>query len=129
MPPTITVSLDIRNNQYQPGPGWTTVQAANGNNYSFKYSGGSDGNGGANVSEANTVIQVNLVCDPRYHITSVSLTDPKGDVTENHTTRQATLTDSDADKNYDIYYGLNIQDTTANTTFQCDPQIHNEEEE
>ena len=126
---TIRVSLDIRNNQYSPGQGWATVTAANGDQYSFKYSGGSNGNGGVSVTEPNTVIQVDLICDARYHISSVTLTDPKGDVSETHTTRQATLTDTDADKDYDIYYGLNIQDTVANTSFSCDPEIHNEEEE
>lgn len=124
--PDIIVSLDIRNNQFAPGPGWTTVTAANGQQYSYKYNGGSNGNGGVSVNTPNQKIIVNLTCDARYNVDHVTLTDPKGDVTETHTTRQVTFTDSDADKNYDIYYGITIKDTTADTTFPCDPQIHNE---
>ena len=77
----------------------------------------------------NQVIEVDLICDQRYHVDKVSLTDPDGDITESHTTRNVTFTDNDADKSYSVYYSITILDTSANTTFGCDPTIHNEDEE
>lgn len=124
----IDVKLDIRNFSMPPNSGWTNVTAANGAEYSYKYSGGSDGRGNATVSIPNQVIEVDLICDQRYHVDKVTLTDPDGDITESHTTRSVTFTDNDADKSYSVYYSITILDTSANTTFGCDPTIHNEDD-
>jgi hypothetical protein len=107
------------------GSGWANVTASNGQTYSYKYAGGSDGNGNVTVTEADQEIVVGLICDQRYHVDGVDLRDPKGDITKSYTTRQVTLTDSNADTDYDVYYSIDIQDTNANCTFKCDPEIHN----
>ena len=124
----IDVKLDIRNFSMPPKSGWTNVTAANGAGYSYRYSGGSDGKGNATVSIPNQVIDVQLICDQRYHVDEVQLTDPDHDITKSHTTRTVTFTDNDADKNYSVYYSITILDTSAQTTFGCDPTIHNRDD-
>ena len=126
MPP-IDARLDIRNRAMPEGSGWANVTASNGQTYSYHYTGGSDGKGNVTVTQADQEIVIDLICDPRYHVDGVDLQDPKGDITPSHTTRRVTLTDSNADKNYDVYYAIDINDTSASCTFRCDPEIHNRE--
>jgi hypothetical protein len=125
--PNIMVSLDVRAPGIPPGTNWTSTTAQNGTVYSYKYSGGSDGNGNANIDTHGQQVIVNLACDARYHVTAVTLNDPDHNVTKSFTTRQVTLTDDDDNQNYDVYYSITITDTTANTSFTCDPTIHNDE--
>lgn len=123
----ITVQLDCRNS-WQSEAGWINVLSNEGRHYSFKYAGGSDGNGNVNVNTPNQRIIVDLAADTSYYeVIGVCLSDSRGDITSaTHNATQATLRDLDRHTNYDIDYGLRIRDKTADQIFVCDPKIHNE---
>jgi len=124
-----TVSLDVRNPQCPVLPGWTTVQASNGQQYSYLYSGGTDGRGDAEfqVGTGQQQVQINLVCDIRYQIQSVSVSgDARGDFSiSGSDPRSRTITDTDNDEET-VEYSVTVLDTTANCTISCDPQIRNQ---
>jgi hypothetical protein len=128
----VSVGLDLRNSESGSAPGYTTVTAANGQSYYYKYSGGDDGNGNAdngNVSVKQgkkTEVTVTVGSDPRYKVGGVFVNnDPDNDITVEFNGTQVTLTDSATDLEDNIYYRVTVCDTTANTFFDCDPTIKN----
>lgn len=125
-----TVSLDVRNYSSPPGSGWTSVQASNGQTYSYRYTGGTDGQGDADfpVGSGLQQVQINLICDARYQIRSVTLTGTitrDFSVTGSSDPRSRTINDTDTDQG-SVQYCVLVLDTTANCTIPCDPQIRNQ---
>lgn len=123
----VSVTLDIRNAQYGSLPGYSTVTAANGQPYYFKYSGGTDGAGNVEVKkDKKAEITVTAGGDQRYLVHGVVVTnDPDGDITKSFSGHTATLVDSAKDLESSIYYKIEVEDNVANTTFPCDPRIDN----
>jgi len=128
----VSVSLDLENNAARPDSGYTTVTAADGASYCYKYSGGDDGNG--NPDDGNvtvkkgkkTEITVTVGSDPRYKVGGVFVNgDPDNDITAEFNGTTATLTDAATDLEDNIYYKIIVTDTSAQTYFECDPKIKN----
>ncbi|MBC7990960.1 MAG: hypothetical protein H7Y19_15460 [Luteimonas sp.] len=127
--PSLNVGLDVRNSAASGGDGYTNTPATNGATYSYKYSGGSDGNGNANdAGEGVLTITVTVGTDPRYTINGVTFS---GDIesqlsapTPPAGATSIVITDSDAATGSG-YFSINVNDTTANCTFVCDPRITN----
>ncbi len=129
--PSLNVGLDVRNYAASNGDGYTNAPPAvpNGATYSYKYSGGSDGSGNANDAGAGVLtITVNVGSDPRYTINGVTFS---GDIesqlsapTPPAGATSIVITDSDAATGSG-YYAVNVNDTTANCVFVCDPRITN----
>jgi len=124
-----TVSLDVRNPQCPVLPGWTTVQASNGQPYSYRYTGGTDDAGDAifPIVSGSQSVQINLICDMRYEIQSVNLTGAaSGDFSVSGSDpRSRTITDTDTDVD-SVEYCVVVRDTVAGCTISCDPQIRNQ---
>ena len=127
--PSLNVGLDVRNFAASGGDGYTTTPASNGALYSYKYSGGTDGNGNANdAGEGILTITVTVGTDPRYTINGVTFS---GDI-ENQLSAptpaagatSVVITDSDAATGSG-YYAVTVNDTSAVCTLVCDPRITN----
>ncbi len=113
-----------------PGSGWTSVQASNGQTYSYHYSGGTDGQGAADfpVGSGPQQVQINLICDARYQIQSVTLEGAAShdfSVTGGSDPRSRTINDTDTDVD-SVEYSVLVLDTVAKCTIPCDPQIRNQ---
>lgn len=123
----IAVGLDLRNAQYGTLPGYTETTAANNTKYYYKYSGGTDGAGNIVVKKNKPVeITVTVGGDARYSVSDVSVrNDTHGDITSSHSGVTATINDSATDLESNIYYNISVADSTADTTFGCDPRIDN----
>ena len=123
---TVNVTLDCRNTRTDGG-GYTNVEASNGQIYSYKYSGGSDGNGNVEVVKGTpTEIQVTIQADSRYHVDDTIVTnDPNRDITVTKADLTATFTDNAEDVEAGIEYSIKVKDTVANATFIADPKIDN----
>jgi hypothetical protein len=125
---TASVSLDVRNFAATQGDGYTNTTASDGATYSYKYSGGTDGNGGVEVitGTGTLTITVHVAADPRYVISDVTFNNDVGDLSwafgEN--AYYAVITDTDLD-NENAYYSVLIRDGTAGCTMPCDPPIKN----
>lgn len=121
-------SLDVRNSSTN-GDGWTNVNGSNGAPYSYKYSGGNNGDNGAvsfNVGGGNAATTLTLVADPRYSIQSVSFS---GDTAQQLSThgnapRNRVINDS-CTAPIDAQYKVMVLDSVANATVACDPPIRN----
>ena len=123
-----TVSLDVRN-WNSTDPGWVGVTASNGAAYSFRYAGGSDGNGNIDeTSRGQADITVNLVCDSRYKVKDVHLKeDPKNQLSKQQVAdRSAVIRDKNDKEESNAYYSLEVEDTVAGCHFDCDPKISND---
>mgnify|MGYP003493260219 CR=1 FL=1 len=128
---TVSASLDIRNFAATPGDGYTNTTASNGATYCYKYSGGTDGNGGVEVTTGTgtLTLTVTVGSDPRYTVYNVTFTgDTAGDMSWTWgnipLNNQAIIADTDT-SNEDAYYSVIIQDRTAQCTFACDPPLKN----
>lgn len=123
------VSLDVRNYK-STDPGWVSVKASNGADYSFKYAGGSDGNGNIDeTSRGQADITVSLVCDARYRIHDVHLKDdPKNQLSKQQVAdRSAVVRDKNDKVESNAYYSIVVKDTgNSDCTFDCDPKISND---
>jgi hypothetical protein len=125
--PNNNASLDVRNFASNE-PGWTNVQAPNGQTYSYAYSGGTDGVGGYETRVGNGVqtINVNVAADPRYDIQGVTFPgDIQNQLTWHGSARAGVITDVNTQAEQ-AHYCVTITDTQANTTFNCDPMISND---
>lgn len=118
------------NLQVQPGQtsGWNQVQASNGQWYSYRYTGGSDGAGGleATVGQGATTLHVDLDTDQqRYSVTNVSVDDPNNQLTTSMSSNNVSI----RDKNDAIEtgsYAITVSDSQAGgATIYCDPMIKN----
>lgn len=125
---TASVSLDIRNYAATPGDGYTNTTATNGATYCYKYSGGTDGNGGVEVTTGTGTLTITITVggDPRYMVSNITFQNDVGDLSWHfgETSQQATITDTDLD-NENAYYTVVVLDHDANCTFPCDPGITN----
>lgn len=132
MPATPQINLDLRNSA-QSEPGWINVLASNNQTYSYRYTGGDDGNGGLvqTVGQGRDTAPVRLTADPRYQLSDtnpcVFTDDSKSQLTWNG---QSSYAGSIVDANTAVEtakYTLNVKDTgNGNCNIPCDPQIKNE---
>ena len=129
--PNTNVSLDVRNTPSNGSDGYTNTTASNGAVYSYRYGGGSDAHGNTNetVGDGGSTITVNLESDPRYQIADVRFS---GFASPNLSTRPASnsatslvIFDTDTTAG-NSYYKITVSDSTANCTFDCDPEINND---
>ena len=125
---TASVTLDVRDFAATSGDGYTNTIASNGATYSYKYSGGTDGNGGVDVvtGTGTMTITVTIVADPRYLVSSVSFNNDLGDLSWalGASAYIAVITDTDLD-NENAYYSVFVSVHTAGCTMPCDPPIRN----
>lgn len=127
-----SVSLDVRNFASN-GDGWTNVNAANGQPYSYKYTGGdahsNNGKVTYNVGGGQAAITVNLIADPRYHFVGECITFVNDSTNQLSTAGNAPrmrIVNDKCTAALDGQYKAMVTDTTANTTIQCDPRIVND---
>lgn len=128
---TVNVNLDCRNSSTNGG-GYTNVNSSINTPYSFKFTGGTDGNGGVTEytddGSGQGTINVTVGGDPRYKIDTITISnDTHGDLSwayGNDAHTQAVITDTNVD-NETAYYSVTVRDTSANCTFLCDPPITN----
>lgn len=126
----VNVYLDCRNSaNNDPNNGYTNTQTTNNTTYCFKYSGGTDGNGGVTeiTGTGASSITVTVGGDPRYVIDSIAFSGT--DIRDLSWAPGANphigvITDLDV-HDADDYYSVQVLDTVANCTFTCDPQIKN----
>jgi hypothetical protein len=112
----------------QNGNGWTNVNAANGQPYAFKYTGGHNNNGGlkTKVGDGTATLNLNLSTDDRYTISDVTFTNDTGNqLTRTMQTGTATITDLNTVAETADYCVL-VADSMGNTTIPCDPMIKND---
>lgn len=126
---TASVSLDVRDFAATPGDGYTDTTASNNALYSYKYSGGTDGNGGVEVitGTGTLTLTVTVNADPRYVIGNVTFDNNLGDLSWAYgaTGYIAIITDTDL-HNENSYYSVIIVDNGAGScTLPCDPPIKN----
>lgn len=125
----VNVDLDIRNSASSGADGYTNTTTSNGSTYCYKYSGGTDGNGGVEESAnaGSGTITVQIGGDPRYSISNVTFS---GDIESQLSWAQganntiAVITDTDTSSGSG-YYSVLGHDSTADCTFPCDPIITN----
>lgn len=127
----LNVNLDVRNTASSTSDGYTNTTASNGAVYSYRYTGGSDGHGNSTEKVGGGVAKITVVLnsDPRYQISGVLFSGDAGpDLSTQpgaNTTTSLIITDQDTMAGSG-YYKITVTDTTANCTFDCDPQITNE---
>ncbi len=119
------VSLDVRN--FASIPPYINVIGSNGLAYSYCYTGGDDGQGGATFQRGGGQGKVNvrLECDQRYTISQVNFSgDGANDFTYTPGPRNTVIRDTANDPET-VKYSVVINDSVANCTVTCDPQIIN----
>ena len=128
MPSNANVSLDVRNFPPNGSDGYTNTTASNNATYSYRYTGGSDNGGDVTFNGRGRVtLTVHLQSDPRYEIGNVGFT---GDANNQLTwlAQNAPTTAVIQDLNTVVQnanYKVTVNDTSANCTVPCDPQIIN----
>lgn len=128
--PNIDVNLDVRNSPSSGKDGYRNTTASNAAVYSYRYSGGSDGNGNVTetVNAGSGTIAVTLKSDARYQISGVLFSgNASRDLSTQpvaNTPTRLIITDLDTSAGTS-YYKITVSDTAANCTFDCDPQITN----
>lgn len=130
MPTNANVTLDVRNFASNGSDNYNNTTASNNATYSYRYTGGTDGQGSVyEHSRGTATISVTLSSDARYQITGVSFTEPEGQPTEFSGSVTSTTTASITDLNDAVGSGrfaIQVTDTTANCTVPCDPIIDNQ---
>ena len=125
---TASVTLDVRDFAATSGDGYKNTVASNGATYSYKYSGGTDSNGGVEVvtGTGTLTLTVTVNADPRYVIGNVAFANDVGDLSWARISGYiAVITDTDLD-NENAYYSVLIVDNGAGScTLPCDPPIIN----
>jgi len=121
-------SLDVRDSSTS-GDGWTNVNGSNGAPYSYKYSGGNDGNNGAlsfSVGGGHAATTLTLSADNRYSIQSVSFSgdDAQQLSVQGNAPRNRVINDR-CNAPINAQYKVTVLDTVANATVPCDPPIRN----
>jgi len=125
--PTST-SLDVRDSS-SDGDGWTNVKGSNDRPYSYKYTGGNNGNNGAisfTVGGGHAAVTLSLAADPRYAIQSVAFSGDGAQQlsVEGNAPRNRVINDK-CSAAIDAQYKVTVLDTVANATVPCDPVIRN----
>ncbi|MEO6104544.1 MAG: hypothetical protein ABIP44_13040 [Pseudoxanthomonas sp.] len=128
MPGQNNVSLDVRNCSSGGSDGYTDVVASNGATYSYKYTGGSDGNGNVRVTvgSGQAAINVTVGGDPRYSITNITFNPADSQFTwhAGGQAKVAVIVDT-ATAVATVKYTVIVTDSTAHCTVPCDPMIQN----
>jgi hypothetical protein len=129
MPGPVNVYLDVRNFSSGGADGYKDVTASNNQTYSYKYTGGTDGNGnvlGVKVGGGQAVINVFVGSDRRYSITNVTFspTDAQFTWRAGNNATVAVIVDTAVAAAYVKYTSI-VTDSTANCTVPCDPMIQN----
>jgi hypothetical protein len=130
----VDVFLDVRNwANTDPSNGYkNTPPSSIGTTYSYKYSGGSDGNGGVTfaVGSGTSTITVTVGTDARYTIDPTQGVQFAGSDTSDLSWAMGpsptvvVITDTDI-SDLDDEYKVVVRDSVANCTFVCDPPIKN----
>ena len=128
MPKQESVNLNVQPGSNN-GQGWVNVNAANGQPYSFKYTGGDYGNGGLEtmVGQGTATLVVSLSgSNNRYSMSGVQFTDdPNEQLSAWGDSNSITITDiNTGELNGD--YAITVLDSNVNTTIVCDPMIKND---
>lgn len=127
MPNTPNIYLDVRNFA-SSDPGWHSVNASNGQTYSYCYTGGDDGQGGLvqTVGQGRDTAPVQLTADQRYQISQCNFTnDPQNQLSWNGSGRAGAIIDANTQVET-AEYSLLVADTgNGNCTIPCDPKIIN----
>lgn len=126
--PSINVGLDCRNFPSNGNDGYTNTTASNNAVYSYRYSGGTDGNGNVDesVGAGTATITVTISADPRFTVDHVEIS---GDIENQLTTApgatvySTVITDTDTQTGSG-YFKLVVSDTSVGCTFPCDPRIN-----
>lgn len=128
MPGPVNVSLDVRNFSSGGSNGYKDVTASNGQTYSYKYTGGSDGNGNVSVrvGGGQAAVNVALNSDARYSISNITFnpTDTQFSWHAGGNAAVAVIVDT-AVSVASVKYTAIVTDSTANCTVPCDPMIQN----
>lgn len=125
-----TVSLDVKDSHSDASTHYVNVRADGGQDYSFKYSGGSDGYGGITeiIGSGSSKITISVNDHPRFHIVSCTfIHNEKGDLScvISADKKNVVITDSDVDA-FDGYYKVVVKDNNAaQALVPCDPPIKN----
>jgi len=121
-------SLDVRDSSTNGG-GWTNVTGSNGAPYSFRYTGGNNGDDGSihfAVGGGHAAATLTLAADPRYSIQSVSFPGDNAQQlsTQGNAPRNRVINDR-CNEAIDAQYKVTVFDSVANATVPCDPPIRN----
>lgn len=128
--PSINVSLDCRNWPSNGSDGYTSTTASNNAVYSYKYFGGTDGNGNVDstVGAGAVAITITINADPRYRVNGVVFSgDMENQLSSALGSTPYTVIVNDSDSQTGSgYYSLTVTDSSAGCTFPCDPRITNQ---
>ena len=128
MPNPNGVSLDVRNFSTPAGQGYTNVTGSNGQPYSYRYTGGSDGAGNIDVTmgHGQASINVSVGGDPRYSITNITFNPADSQFTwhAGGNAKVAVIVDT-AVAIATVKFTVIVADSIANCTVPCDPMIKN----
>lgn len=121
-----SVSLDVSN---VATSGYTPTTASNGSTYYYKFTGGNtsanNGDVNASVGQGQAAITVSLNSDSRYTITNITF-NPTSDQlsTQGNAPTSRVIIDT-AVAAGTFKYTVIVNDSSANCTIPCDPQIRN----
>lgn len=129
MPSNPNVTLDVRNWAATSGDGYTTSQ--NNGSHSYRFTGGTEAASDGTVVEhgrgGSDVINISLRSDSRYSIESVSFRDDTQNQLSARVTNATNAQITDANSAVEnAEYIVNVHDSVANVTFECDPAIRND---
>lgn len=124
---TPNITLDVRNFA-SSDPGWVTVMASNSQQYSYRYAGGDDSNGGLvqTVGQGRDTAPIRLVADQRYQINGVNFVrDNTHQLSwQGDGNRAGSIVDENTSVE-DAKYTVVVVDSDSNCTIYCDPNIIN----
>ena len=126
-----TVTLKLKPGD-TTGNGWINTTASNGQPYSFKYSGGENGNGGlkTKVGDGQATINLSVDTDNRYSINGVNFvhdTNQQLSWQPNTGSQSAGVITDQNSMAENCDYVTVVVDAQANgATIYCDPMIQNE---
>ena len=126
-----TVTLKLKPGD-SSGNGWINTTASNGQPYSFKYTGGENGNGGlkTKVGDGQATINLSVDTDSRYTINGVNFvhdTSQQLSWQANTGSQSAgVITDQNSVAENSDYVTVVVDAQANNATIYCDPMIQND---
>ena len=126
-----TVTLKVKPGDTS-GNGWTSTTASNGQPYSFKYSGGENGNGGlkTKVGDGQATIALSVDTDNRYSLFGVNFVQDNSHQLSWQPTAGSqaagTITDLNSQAENSDYVAVVVDAQANGATIYCDPMIQNE---
>ncbi|UHQ20489.1 hypothetical protein LVB87_04850 [Lysobacter sp. KIS68-7] len=130
MPSNESVTLKLKPGAAN-GQGWTTTTASNGQQYSYKYTGGHNDNGSmkTKVGDGTATLNLTVDADNRYGLSNVTFQND----TYNQLTWSAspdmqsgTITDVNTQVETANYTTIAYDAQNGNATIPCDPMIGND---